>query len=309
MPGDIQAKICVSKFPSSGFIKRLYNIVQAWLHQGNVNHVTGDVHFLTYLLSRRKTVLTIHDCVMMERLRGFRRRLFWFFWLWLPEKRCAAITVVSEETKRQVLTYLKCDRKKVRVIYNHVSNEFRPFPSAFNRSYPRLLQVGTFPNKNIERVIAALAGLRCKLVIIGHLSEDHKQGLGRHRIDYENLENLSRESLVEQYALCDMLLFVSTYEGFGLPIVEANAVGRPVLTSNIWSMPEVAGDAACLVDPYSVEEIRAGVLRIINDANYCRKLVENGFENVKRFQIETIAAQYAELYREVYEQSHKRMTQ
>jgi glycosyltransferase involved in cell wall biosynthesis len=240
---------------------------------------------------------------MMEKLQGLKAWVFWFFWLWLPEKRCAVITVISEATKQQVLTYLKCDPQKVRVIYCNVSNEFKPTPKVFNQSYPRILQVGTFHNKNIDRVIVALKGLTCKLVIIGHLSEVHKQALAQHCIDYESFENLPRDSLVEQYVLCDMLLFASTYEGFGLPIVEANAVGRPVITSNICSMPEVAGDAACMIDPFDAANIRAAVIRIINDPEYRDQLVANGLENVKRFQLKTIVEQYAALYRQVYAQS------
>lgn len=303
LPNDIQVKVCVSKYPSSGVFKRIYNIVQAWFYRGDVNHVTGEVHFLTYLLNRRKTVLTILDCVMMERLSGVRRWIFWFFWLWLPAKRSAVITVISEATRQQVLNYLHCDPKKVRVIYCNVSDEFKPFPKAFNNSYPRLLQIGITPNKNIERVAVALEGMSCKLVIVGYLSDVHKRALEEYCIDYENLVDLSFEALIEQYILCDMLIFTSTYEGFGLPIVEANAVGRPVLTSNIWSMPEVAGDAACLVNPFDVADIRAGILRVIEDAAYRERLVANGFENVKRFQIEAIATQYADLYREIFKNS------
>lgn len=306
LPSEFQVKVCVSPYQSSGVLKRIYNIVQAWFHQGDVNHVTGDVHFLTYLLKRRKTVLTILDCVMMERLYGFRRWLFWLFWLWLPEKRCSVITVISEATRQQVLRYLHCDPNKVKVIYCNVSDEFKPSPKTFKDSYPRLLQIGTSSNKNIERLIAALDGLGCRLVIVGYLSDAHKQALVRHRIDCENLVDLSREALVEQYILCDILMFVSTYEGFGLPIVEAHAVGRPVLTSNIWSMPEVARNAACLVDPFNVDEIRAGVLRVIGDANYREQLVANGFENVKRFEIKNIAKQYADLYYDIFSQSQVR---
>ena len=117
---------------------------------------------------------------------------------------------------------------------------------------------------------------------------------------FKNIFDLSREELVEQYQRCDLLIFASTYEGFGLPIVEANAVGRPVVTSNLWSMPEVAGNAACLVDPLDVASIRAGICRVIQDSAYRERLVEAGFENVKRFQVEGIAAQYANLYRSVY---------
>ena len=96
-----------------------------------------------------------------------------------------------------------------------------------------------------------------------------------------------------------MVAFVSTFEGFGMPIVEAQRVGRAVLTSTVASMPEVAGGAACLVDPFDPLAIRAGVLRILGDADYRRRLVEQGFENAKRFEPQVIADTYAQIYREI----------
>jgi glycosyltransferase involved in cell wall biosynthesis len=303
LPDDIRVQVCRSRFPSRGLFRRLYDILRAWRHQDEVNHVTGDVHFLTYLLNRRRTILTIHDCVNLERLHGVKRWFLWLFWYWLPAKRCAVITVISEATRQQVLRHLRCDPVKVRVIYNHVSKEFQPAPKPFNAIRPRLLQIGTNPNKNLKRVAAALAGLECDLAIIGRLSDGKIDALKQHGISYENLVNLSRAALLEQYQRCDVILFASTYEGFGLPIVEANAVGRPVVTSNLWSMPEVAGTAACLVDPFNVASIRAGICRVIQDSAYREQLVAAGFENVKRFQIEAAAAQYAELYRSVQARS------
>ncbi len=96
-----------------------------------------------------------------------------------------------------------------------------------------------------------------------------------------------------------MLVFASTYEGFGLPIVEAQATGRPVVTSDTLSMPEVAGDAACLVDPFNVESIRNGILKVIQDTGYREQLVQNGLKNVERFKPESVAMQYLALYREL----------
>lgn len=300
LSSNILVKICINRFFSRGLFGRIYDIVRAHYYQSDVNHVTGDVHFLTYLLDRRRTVLTILDCVLLERLHGIRRALIWLFWYWLPEKRCVAITVISEATRQQVLRHLRCDPDKVRVIYCNVSEEFKPVPRPFNVKRPRLLQIGAGPNKNVEGIAAALEGLNCDLVIIGPLSPAQIDLLKQCRTNYINYVNLSREALLEQYHCCDMVVFASTYEGFGLPIVEANAVGRPVVTSNIWSMPEVAGEAACLVDPFHVPSIRAGISRVIEDAIYREFLVERGFENVKRFKIENIAHQYEELYRDIH---------
>jgi glycosyltransferase involved in cell wall biosynthesis len=81
-----------------------------------------------------------------------------------------------------------------------------------------------------------------------------------------------------------------------MPIVEANAVGRVVITGNVTSMPEVAGNAAHLVDPFSIAEIRDGLVKIINDQTYRDKLIKNGLENCKRFSIETISDQFRSLY-------------
>ena len=83
-------------------------------------------------------------------------------------------------------------------------------------------------------------------------------------------------------------------------------MGRPVVTSNLLSMPEVAGDAACLVDPFDVASIRTGIHRVVRDAKYREELVARGFTNAERFRVEVIASQYAELYREIHLKSNRK---
>lgn len=295
--------VCVNRFFSRGIVGRLADALRVLRYQGDVNHVTGDVHYLTYFLSRHRTVLTILDCVSLERARGYRFWILWFFWFWLPVNRSVVIPVISESTRRQLLDYVRCDPSKVRVIYCNVSDEFTPASLRFNSKCPRILHVGTTANKNLNGHVVALAGMPCLLVIIGALNADQRHDLERHGVAYENHVGLSREELLAQYRRCDLVLFASTYEGFGLPIVEAQAVGRPVITSRLWSMPEVAGNGACLVDPYDIESIRSGVQRVIMDATYRESLIQAGFHNVKRFRTEVIAAYYADLYREVYEKA------
>lgn len=301
LPEDLELEILTNRFYSSGLWRRLYDSVSVSWRQADVYHVTGDVHYLTYFLDRRRTLLTILDCIPLDRHSGVKFWLLWLFWYWLPEKRCTAIVVISQATRDRLLHYIRCAPEKIHVIYCNVSDEFQPNPKEFNVVRPRILQVGVKANKNLERHVAALAGLECELVIIGGLSERQRDLLAQYKICYENYVSLSREALLEQYARSDMLLFASTYEGFGLPIVEAQAIGRPVVTSDLLSMPEVAGNAACLVDPLDVKSIRTGVRRVIEERDYRENLVRLGFENVRRFRVREIARQYAALYRQIHQ--------
>jgi len=132
-------------------------------------------------------------------------------------------------------------------------------------------------------VAKALDGLRCCVVIIGKLSSEQSAVLQRHGIDFENHVGISRDEMVVQYQRADLVMFASLYEGFGLPILEANAVGRPIIVSRLSSMPEVGGDAVCYVDPYDVAAIREAVERILNDSEYCKQIIANGFRNIKLF--------------------------
>jgi glycosyltransferase involved in cell wall biosynthesis len=308
MPTDIAVDVCISRYDSRGVFRRCYDIVCARLKQGDVNHVTGDVHFLTFLLERDKTILTIHDCGSLDRLSGWRRWLLWVLWFWLPSKRCSVITVNSESTRQEVLRHLHCDPARIEVVYCTVSPEFRASAYVFNRDCPTILQIGTGDNKNIDRVAAALRGLRCRLVVVGALSSDQASAIARHGVDVENHVNVARDQLVTLYQRADLVMFASLYEGFGMPIAESNAVGRPVIASRLASMPEVGADAACYVDPYDPVSMRAGIERICRDDAYRAQLIQNGFRNVERFRTDVIARRFAELYRRVYCRSRSRVT-
>lgn len=300
LPADIAAETHPCPFQSRRILRRILNIVDAPFHQRDLNHIEGDVHYLALSLKKRQTILTIHDCVALRFKKGFNRKFLLWFWFWLPLRRVAAITVISKFTRDEVLRYTGCNPKIMHVIPDPVPSGFVAWPQEFRAQQPVILQVGTAPhNKNICRVAEALQGIRCHLDIVGRLTEEQREALETNRIQYTERWNLSDQQVIESYRACDMVVFASIYEGFGMPIIEANATGRPVVTSNVGAMQEVAGSAACLVDPFDCASIRDGILRVTNDADYRRHLVEQGFENIKRFQADVIAAQYALLYREV----------
>ena len=291
----------VSRFESKGMLKRLYNVVEACFHQGDVNHITGDVHFLSLLMRKRKTILTVLDCGILKDTTGWKRKLVKLLWFNWPLRRVSYITAISEATKRDLLGIVKFPAERIKVIHVCVSPIFKPSPKEFNTTCPRILHIGTAPNKNLKGTIAALRGIPCTLVVIGKESPEEEQFMKDSGLGYEWYKHsLTEEEVYNEYLKCDILSFVSHLEGFGMPIIEANASGRVVITGNLSSMPEVAGGAALLVDPFDSKSIRDGFLKLIGDPDLRHDLVIKGFQNVKRFSIENLARQHETLYSEVY---------
>lgn len=300
LPSHVKAETYIARYMSSGVLNRVYNTLEVIFNQGDINHITGDIHYVAILLRKDKTILTIHDCGFMKHPSQFARMILGFFWLKWPVKRAKFITVISEATKREVVKYTHCDTSKIVVIPDFVADGFYPCPLPVNKK-PILLQIGTKVNKNIARLAEAIQGLNVELRIIGRLTRDDEKVITDCNLDYKTYSNLSEDELIEQYRKCDILTFVSTLEGFGMPIIEAQAIGRPVITSNISAMPEVAGPGgACLVNPHSTNSIRNGILKIIEDTAYRDRLVSAGFENVKKYNIKSVTMQYYKLYDKVY---------
>lgn len=303
LPPEIGVTLRTNRFHSTGLVPRMRDALRARLHSGSVNHVLGDVHYLTWLMPRRNTILTVHDCVSLERHRGARRYLLWLLWYWLPLHRVGYVTVISEYTRAALLRWVPSTTAQIQIIPPPLCGEFLPYPPPPRAGRLRLLQVGTRPHKNLARVIEACQGLPLTLIIIGRLEAPLRERLVRTGVLFENHVDLEADQVLAEYQKSHALIFASTYEGFGLPIIEAQAVGRPVITSNRCSMPEAAGGAACLVDPHDVSDIRRAIQRLIDDPAYCDALVRKGYENAARYSPTRVAAQYAALYRNVHERA------
>ena len=307
---EIEPIVYESPFFSDGILPRIKNILDAKKQtqrlKSDINHITGDVHFLTMGLNPRKTILTIHDCAFLEQnctsLKDkLKRKFLKTFWLDIPVKQSHFITAVSEATKNEIIKHTNCNPNKIVVIPTTISPKFEEatqnyIPKNFNSEKPIILQLGAAFNKNLERLFESLEGINCKLHIIAPLSEHHFELLKKFNIDYKHEDKVSFEDLILAYKNCDLVSFVSTIEGFGMPIIEAQTLQKPIITSTISSMPWVAGKNACLVNPYSITEIKEGILKIINDEDYRNDLVQKGLENVKRFNPKIVASQYVELY-------------
>jgi glycosyltransferase involved in cell wall biosynthesis len=217
----------------------------------------------------------------------------------IPLRRCAVITAISEETRDRIAEAFPFAADRVVVIPCPVLEGYMSRPKPFNASYPRILQVGTAPHKNVDRLVQAICGLPCKLHLIGRLDNEQRRLLERSQVDYENSLNISDAEMLQAYDESDIVAFVSLAEGFGMPIIEAQAMGRPVITSSLSPMKEVAGAGALTVDPYDVSAIRNVVHDVIEDATARQRATAAGLENAKRFTAKTVAGQYARLYQRV----------
>ena len=314
-------------FTSKGIFSILFNLIFLTRFKNGLFHITGDVHYAILALPKDRTILTIHDLVFLHTYKGLRRSLLKWIFLDLPVRRAKYITTISEKSKQEILDYTNCDPEKILVIPNPVDPIFStstsstvltslnlsqptstsstpstPLPSAglptmvgkFNPA--TILFLGTKPNKNLELTIAALFGLDVHLRIIGELSRKQKEMLSKFNINYSSDFSISPEQLASEYSNADIILFPSTYEGFGLPVIEGFQAGKPVITSNISPMKEVAGDGALLAEPTSIASIRNHVIKLLADQQLKIQLVAAGKEKVKQYQPGFIAEAYQQLW-------------
>ena len=277
------------------------------------------------------TVITIHDLADLRlRKYGRVRTLYRRFANTTGARMAERVLTVSEHSKRDIVSLLKMPADKVVVVYPGVSEIFRPLSKSdcqddlrerYSISAPFILAPGgILPNKNISRLIVAFA-LRRDTSQLLVLTGAFDASIGR-SIQQQIFElglqgkvlltgHVPTGDMPRFYSACDAVAYVSLYEGFGLPLLEAMACGAPVVTSTTSSLPEVAGDAALLVDPYDTHAIAQGLERVLTDQSLRQKLIEHGHKRAKDFTWRRTALETLSVYlqaAELYTSKHSRAT-
>lgn len=283
-----------------GFIHTLWKNMWHFrkISKHRICHITGDVQYVACLMNPKHTILTIHDLVPLhnKKVPWYSKWLCYWLWYYFPLRRLKRVTCISEATRQDLISFFPWAKNRISVVTNPISPEFKFVPKDFNQNCPTILHVGTKTNKNLLRVIEALAGINCHLRVIGRIPDEEKEALNRFHINFSNEEFVTDNQIVQEYEKCDIVSFPSLFEGFGMPIIEGQTTGRAVLTSDIEPMKTVAGKNACLVDPNSVDSIRRGFMRLINDHKYRKLVVHSGVENAQMYTPLSITNLYKQVY-------------
>jgi len=274
-------------------------------------------------------VLTVHD--LLEHMYGSRnlsslRRSLHFYLTRRVLRSAARVIAVSQFTKGEIEKLLAIPDARIEVVYNAIDERFlRGHASDADReliaqryqvNYPFLLYAGAIrPHKNVVRIIEAFSALKnelakerrlqdLKLIIIGDDLSSHPRlrrtvVSGGVQNDVRFLGFVPIEVLRIFYDVAKVFVFPSLYEGFGLPPLEAMAHGTPVVTSNTSSLPEVVGNAALMVNPENVFEIRNALQQALLDPEVRDRMKRLGYEQAQRFSWESSVARILEIYREV----------
>ena len=280
-------------------------------------------HYVLPPLLRCRSVVTIHDCIHLMFPEYLPNRFAYYYAkssMWAASRKSDRILTVSEASKRDILRFFDVPPEKVVVIYNAIDERFlgpanpermELVKKRYQLDHPFVLYVGNIkPHKNIERLIASFARARqqcddnLKLIIIGDEISKYpglRQQVHRHKIDkhVRFLGFQPMETLAAFYRLARAFVFPSLYEGFGLPPLEAMACGAPVVTSNVSSLPEIAGGAALLVDPHDEEAIASGIVRAVTDDALRGELIERGKQRARTFSWKQSVARIHQIYMDV----------
>jgi glycosyltransferase involved in cell wall biosynthesis len=318
LPADVGLTALQSRWPTSRAAVRVLweQLVQPWALQWIRADLVHGPAFAGPLLSSCPVVVTIHDLSFIRFPKLFRpaSRFYLAVLTRLSARRARRLIAVSAHTARESTRLLNVPPERIDVVYHGVDPAFRPLPAdevsslRERRGLPErfVLFVGTLePRKNLVRLVEAFARVRdgkVGLVLVGGRGWLYDELFAR----VESL-GLDDEVIFAGYVMSDELpiwynaatvvAYPSVYEGLGLPVLEAQACGTPVLTSNVSSLPEAAGDAALMVDPYDVEAMAAELDRLLADELLRHELRERGLAHARRFSWLRTAQETARVYR------------
>jgi glycosyltransferase involved in cell wall biosynthesis len=282
-------------------------------------------HYVLPPLVPCRSVVTIHDCIHLMFPQYLPGRLALGYArasIFAAARRATRVLTVSESSKRDILRFVDIKPEKIDVIYNAYDDRFgvEPREEDVGRVRERyqlhdefVLYAGNVkPHKNLERLIEAFHLVRRRgldhlnLVLIGDEISRYaalRRAVHRHQLHkyVRFLGYMPEATLAVMYRLAGVFVFPSLYEGFGLPPLEAMASGTPVVTSNVSSLPEVAGDAAVLVDPYDPHAIANGIYQVLADDQLRRDLRARGSARARQFSWEQSVRRVREIYGEVGE--------
>jgi glycosyltransferase involved in cell wall biosynthesis len=277
-------------------------------------------HYVLPPLVSCRSVVTIHDCIHLMFPQYLPNRFAHVYAraaITLASRRATRVLTVSESSKRDILRFVDAPPDKIDVIYNAYDERFAVEPNEQDVVRVReryqlhdefVLYAGNVkPHKNLERLIQAFDLVRrrgldhLKLVLIGDEISKYaalRRAVHRHQLHQHVrfLGYLPEATLAVMYRLAGVFVFPSLYEGFGLPPLEAMASGTPVVTSNVSSLPEVAGDAAVLVDPYEPTAIADGIYRVLTDEALRRNLRQRGLDRARQFSWEASVRRVRAIY-------------
>ena len=278
-------------------------------------------HFFNFTIPKNikgKVIVTIYDTVFFsapETMGGMKTISEYKY----AAERSDLIITISESAKADIIKHFNIDEKKIKIVtpgidlqkysYKYSKSELENIRKKYNLPKNYILYLGTIePRKNIERIVKAFKKYKkeinddLKLVIVG-----------RKGWKYDNIMKLiesmgtdiiitgyiDEEDKVPIYKLAQIFVFPSLYEGFGMPILEAMASKTPVITSNISSMPEVAGNAGMLVDPFNENEIFEAYKKILSDDELKKEMVQKGLEQAKKFEWKKSVEMLEKIYEEI----------
>lgn len=288
--------------------------VEVFTGKVDLYHATDFV--LPPTLPRTRTLLTVHDLSFVRVPEAASPRLKAYLDAVVPRsvRRADHVLADSQATKDDLIALYNVPPEKITVLHSGVDARFQRVnePNFVREKYkigsaPYVLSVGTVqPRKNYRRLIEALAMLRqrgCDLHLVvaggrGWLENPIYETIRTtHMQDYVHFIGFADEAdLPALYSAAACFAFPSLYEGFGLPVLEAMSCGTPVVTSGVSSLPEVAGDAALIVDPTRVDAIADAVQRVIEDTHLRDNLIRRGYERARLLSWERSAQQLLQIY-------------